>query len=541
MADRMQTGIAGLDRLLGGGFLHHNSVLLKGSPGSGKTTLGIQALVAGATEFDEPGIMVSFEQFPQQLQRDTETFGWDLKRLAEKKRLAVFFASPEDLAVPATRNENPLVAKIVEATNELGARRLLVDSVSHLRAISGEIETTPRRALLRFLNTIKTVGLTPLLTCEIGLGDHDYEDYLVDSVVILHHVRGSDGQPHRREIEILKTRGQEAIGGRHPLRIAAGGIEVFPHVLPASDPPTVSDEPMRSGLEGLDRLLGGGYTPASSALIAGMAGTFKTTLAVQFLAEGAAQGERGLLVSFQEPPGHLMQFLAGRGIDLKTAVESGDVTLWHRAPRDTCLEELVWQLGQSVTERGIRRLVIDSTNDLEHCQLTPGRAAPALKLLLSEMAHRGVTTVLTQRIERVSGRNPIADIRHVSQVDTIIYLGLAEIESQLEKVISVLKHRGAKADAELRGISCGTAGLKITDRFVGLSGVLEGSPLGQRKQRVEEIFQPLYVLRDFLAIAQAPDLDAAQRKEILGNLSSETGKLIDLMTEHFGEPDVDKG
>jgi hypothetical protein len=157
------------------------------------------------------------------------------------------------------------------------------------------------------------------------------------------------------------------------------------------------------------------------------------------------------------------------------------------------------------------------------------------------MVRRGVTVALTQRIERLTGTNPISDIRHVTVVDTIIYLGLAEIESRIEKVISVLKHRGADADAQLRGLICGSDGLEITQGFLGLSGVLGGTPLGQRKHQVEQIFQPLYVLRDFLKMARDSGMSEAQRLEILGNLSAEADRLIDLMIEQFGEPDVDKG
>jgi circadian clock protein KaiC len=537
MSERLRTGIAGLDHLLGGGLLYHNSVLLKGPPGSGKTTLGIQMLVAGATEFDEPGAMVSFEQFPQQLQRDTASFGWDLSRLTEEKRLAIFFASPDDLMLPASRTENLLVSHIADVVNSMGVKRLLVDSVSHLRETQIGEGLTPRQALLRFLNAVKTLGLTPLLTCEIGAGGHEYEDYLADSVIVLHHERGREGLPDRREIEIVKARGQEHEGGRHPMRITPRGIEVYPHVLPKEPPPAPGPEPLSSGIASLDPILGGGYTAGSSVLVAGMAGTFKTTLAAHFLAEGARRGEPGLLISFQEPAGHLLHFLAQRGIDLAPAVDRGEITVWHRAAHETCVEEMLWHGARLFAERGIRRLVVDSMNDLERAVPSADGSAPALALLLAETAQRGITALLTQRIERVSGRNPIADIRHVSMVDTIIYVGLAEIESQLEKVISVLKHRGAKADPELRGLQCGAHGLEVSAGFAGLSGVLEGSPLGQRKARVEEVFQPLYVLRDFLAVAQDPSLDAAQRAEILGNLQRETGRLIDLLGKHFGKPE----
>lgn len=533
----LQTGIPGLDRLLGGGLLRHNSVLLKGPPGSGKTTLGLQILVAGATRFDEPGVLVSFEQFPQQLQRDSASLGWDLQGLIDAKRLAVFFASPDDLALPSSRTENPIVSHLADVVNTLGVKRLLVDSVSHLREVAPPGGLTPRQALLRFLNAVKSLGVTPFLTCEVGLGGHDYEDYLVDSVLLMHHARGEEGRPDRREIEIVKTRGQGHAGGRHPMRITGHGIEVYPHLLPTEPAPAPGPEPVSSGIATLDPILGGGYTPGSSVLVAGMAGTFKTTLAAHFLAEGAQRGEAGLLLSFQEPPGHLLHFLAQRGIDLAPAVARGAVTIWHRDAASTSPEEELWRAEHLLAERGVRRVVIDSVNDIERGLSADSGAQATLAFILAQLRQRGVTTLLTQRIERVSGRNPIADLRHVSMVDTIIYLGLAEIESQLEKVISVLKHRGAKADPELRSLECTAAGLRVGAGFAGLSGVLAGTPLGRRKAQVEEIFQPLYVLRDLLGLAKDPGLEAAQRADLLGNLEGEVARLIELMAKHFGRPE----
>jgi hypothetical protein len=120
--------------------------------------------------------------------------------------------------------------------------------------------------------------------------------------------------------------------------------------------------------------------------------------------------------------------------------------------------------------------------------------------------------------------------------DTIVYLGLAEIESRLEKVIAVLKHRGGRAEGDLRSISCSAAGLEVSERFVGLSGVLAGAPQGKRKAQIETIFQPLYFVRDFLTLAAKPSIDPAKREQMLKNLSLETDKLIERLGAYFDEP-----
>ena len=148
----------------------------------------------------------------------------------------------------------------------------------------------------------------------------------------------------------------------------------------------------------------------------------------------------------------------------------------------------------------------------------------------------GVTTLMTQRLSRVTGRNPLSEIAWAELADTIIYLGLVEIESRLEKVVSVLKHRGGPTEGDLRSIRYTAAGLSVSERFVGLSGVLAGTALGRPKARIEEIFQPLYFIRDFLAMARYPTIQDDKRSAILENLSAETARLIQLLSRYFDQP-----
>ncbi|MCX7012903.1 MAG: AAA family ATPase [Candidatus Sumerlaeota bacterium] len=134
-AMRMKTGVPGLDDLLGGGLLAGRSLLLKGAPGSGKTTLGLQMLVAGAARFDEPGILLTFEQLPQHLYADARGFGWDLEALAGANRLRILFVKPHEILEQPGRQENRLLAAIDDWVSETGARRILIDSISHLRPL----------------------------------------------------------------------------------------------------------------------------------------------------------------------------------------------------------------------------------------------------------------------------------------------------------------------------------------------------------------------------------------------------------------------
>lgn len=525
---RLRTGVPGLDPLLGGGLLEGRTVLLKGSPGSGKTTLGLQMLLAGALEFDEPGILLTFEQVPDQLYADMAGFGWDLKKLIREKRLLVIFVTPEEVLEAPGRQENRLLVNIADWLDDTGARRIMIDSISHLSHLFQGDQA--RALLMRFLMKIKSMGLTPVMTAELspseGLAGLDA--YLIDTVLHLMHVTGGGGRGERRELEIIKTRGTPHVGGVHPFDIGPRGLVIFPHLEP--DLHNVTPEapsPLPTGVEGLDALLSGGVTQGSTVIVAGLSGTFKTTLAMHMALAG---GQSALWIGFHESGAELRRMFATRGVD-GGAVEFIDAV----AGRDP-IEKILLDAQCIIGERKIGRVVVDSMNDLVAGIEADADRDEAIRWFLRRLHGLGVTTLLTQRLARVTGLNPLSEIANADLADTLIYLGLVEIESRLEKVVSVLKHRGGMTEGDLRSIKATALGLRVSDRFVGLSGVLAGTALGKRKAQIEEIFQPLYFIRDFLKMVKDPRLEAAQRDNVLDKISAETMQLIGLMSRYFDQP-----
>ncbi|HUT24310.1 MAG TPA: ATPase domain-containing protein [Sumerlaeia bacterium] len=548
MSTRIRTGIEGLDTILGGGFLPYNSVLLKGAPGTGKTSLGIQILLQGIGEEGEGAIVCSFEQFPQQLQRDMNSFGWDLDRLVADGKMHVFYVRPDDLVVPAGGAHSSLVSRVLEKTDEIGAKRLLMDSLSHFNRVN-EDPIQCRSLILQFINEVKAVGLTPLLTAELhdtGRREFSFEEYLVDEVVLLHNDLATSGASlPQRTLEVTKTRGHSHIRGRHPFTFTGKGIEVYPHILPepfSTDEMTERQfEPVPSGVDGVDRLLGGGYPSGTASIIAGMSGAYKTTLAATFLAEGAGRGENGLFITFEENPQQLIKTLARRGVDLASAVESGQVQIRHYVPKRTCLEKILADLRPGLDNGSLRRVVIDSLDDFERCIEKPSAYKDYLGMFLAALRRAGATTRLTLKLQQVSGTNPISDIRYVSMVETVVYLGNVEIESEIHRVISILKARGSRAEGDLREIQCDAGGLKITHKFHGLSGILQGTARGRFKKTVEDIFQPLYFIRDFAQLGATGKVDDAKRQKILADILSQLGALDGALKDYFGfDPEEEK-
>ena len=538
MPPQMKTGITGLDRILEGGFFYHNSILLKGPPGSGKTTLGIQIIHNGAMQFNEPGIIVLFEQFPQQLFRDLSSYHWDIQKLIDEKKIAVIFAQPDEVIEGDQVADAPLVSKIHDAVVDMGAKRILIDSISHfLHIIKPRLQE--REFLLKFINSLKSIGLTPFMTAEMAgvNAPPSVEEYLSDCVLILSNEASKDKTFPMRQIEIKKTRGHGHVRGHHPLRIGENGIDVFPHILPESFGKEIGEEvtieKISSGINGLNELLGGGFTRGTSTIVAGMPGTYKTTMGVQFLEEGAESGEKGLLLTFNERPQFLVSTMEQRGLHIQKHLSNGNLRIWHFFPKDYYVDELLFLLEEELNRGEVKRVVIDAINELERSIEDSAMYKDYISAFLSLLTRSNVTSLFLQKIDQLTGNAALTNIKYASRFDGIIYVGTVELESAVQKVISVMKMRGGDYTSDLRRIACGEKGLYVSDKFVGVSGILSGNPQGQYKKTVEEIFQPLYFLQDFTNMLATSEMDENQKQQVIRNLRDETTKLVEKLKEYF--------
>jgi len=248
--DRVKTGITGLDEMLGGGFLRETANLVEGAPGTGKTTLGMQFIYNGIVYANEPGLIITFEEFPKQYYQDADAFGWDFLELEKKGLLKIIMTSPE-----VSRLDIGSVGGMIEThINEIGAQRVVVDSMSHFARLTADpIEL--RSLEFEFINALKREGLTSILTREspVLLGEYTEDSdigFVVDSYLILRYVeiesairkallvlkmRGSDHAKDIRQYDISESgfkvqsrfEGQEGILSGSPRRMADSFVEAF--------------------------------------------------------------------------------------------------------------------------------------------------------------------------------------------------------------------------------------------------------------------------------------------------------------------------
>ncbi len=224
--ERVKTGISGLDEMLRGGFLPRTANLVEGAPGTGKTTLGMQFVHHGIVACDEPGLILTFEEFPQQYYRDAANFGWDFRQLEREGKLRVMMTSPE-VSVAGLEQVGSEVEQLVR---DVGIKRVLVDSLSHFERISEDAGHL-RRVVHGFINALKRENLTAVLTREslALLGDSDGADdafaFMVDSYVLLRYVEIESAV--RKALLVLKMRGSDHDKGIRQFEITSRGVDVL--------------------------------------------------------------------------------------------------------------------------------------------------------------------------------------------------------------------------------------------------------------------------------------------------------------------------
>jgi circadian clock protein KaiC len=222
---RVPTGIAELDKMLHGGFLPQTANLVEGAPGTGKSTLGMQFIQHGITAQDEPGLILTFEEFPQQYYRDAANFGWDFRAHEAADKLRIIMTSPE-----VSRADLQQINGRIEAViHQIGARRVLVDSLSHFERLTRD-PVELRQVTYEFINGLKRLGLTALLTREnaalLGETPDSEEDlaFVVDSYVMLRYVEIQSAV--HKALLVLKLRGSDHEKDIRQYAITNKGIEV---------------------------------------------------------------------------------------------------------------------------------------------------------------------------------------------------------------------------------------------------------------------------------------------------------------------------
>ena len=477
------TGIQGLDEITGGGLPRGRTILVCGGAGCGKTLLGLEFLVRGATVYDEPGLLVAFEETPEELAGNVRSLGFDLDDLVRRKRLAIDFVWVDRSEVEEAGDYDleGLFIRMGHAIDRIGAKRVVLDSVETL--FGGLANTAVLRAELRRLfRWLKDRGVTAIVTGERGEGAltrHGLEEYVSDCVILLDH-RVVD-QVSTRRLRVVKYRGSLHGTNEYPFLIDQDGISVMPITSLGLQHPA-SRERVSSGIARLDAMLGDkGYFRGSTVLVSGTAGTGKTSVAAHFVQAACERGERCLYLAFEESPDQIIRNMRSIGLDLEPWVRKG--VLRFHATRASLygLELHLATVHRVVGQYDPRVVVIDPINNL--IRVGDRRDVTAmLTRLIDFLKGRGITAVLTSMTAPDEALETTdADIS--SLVDTWLLLRHVELEGERNRALYVLKSRGMAHSNQVREFLLTDRGVELVDVYLGAEGVLTGSARQAQEDR----------------------------------------------------------
>jgi circadian clock protein KaiC len=384
-----------------------------------------------------------FEVSPDKLIRDAASFGWDLRELEQQGRLKIVFTTRQVFAQEIQQADSLLLAEAAE----IGARRIFVDGLRWSAFDNGRGESFHVLA-----EGLQREGLTALLALDLFEtrpgAPQQPEEFIADTIVLLGIERIQ--RAVQRSIEILKSRGQDFQMGVHSFRIFDGkGIEVYRRVqMPrgverehaaAYNPNTR----IPSGVPGFDELINGGYYVGSTTLVVGISGVGKTVMALHYLAEGARRGERGFMITLDEPPAQLVRNAAAIGIDLQAEIDRGLIRLWFEPPQEIEIDRHFAQIEEIVRTFRPQRAVIDSLSTYGSNIGTTGRDyRDFMHALVVLMKQYQVTAIYNHENPEMLGMSSMMGPYSVSSlVDNIILMNWVELGDTFRHGLTIAKMR----------------------------------------------------------------------------------------------------
>jgi circadian clock protein KaiC len=469
------TGIRGLDEISGGGLPKGRTTIVCGGPGCGKTMLGIEFLVRGALEYDEPGVLMAFEETPEDIAQNVASLGLDIQDLADKKKLFLDHISVEPGTIQETGDYDleGLFIRLGSAIEMVGAKRVMFDTLEALFS-SFSNAAILRSEFHRLFRWLKDRDLTAIITAEKGentLTRYGLEEYVSDCVIVLDH-RVKD-QISGRRIRIVKYRGTKHGADEYPFLIDEQGMSVLP-LTSLQLQHEVSSDRVSSGVPDLDQMLEGqGYYRGSSILFSGTAGSGKTTLAASFADATCRRGERCLYIGFEESAKQITRNMKSVGIDLEPWVKQGLLFQESWRPTQFGLEMHLLRIHKLVEQIQPTAVIIDPITNLVS-GTSEKEVQSMLMRLMDFLKGKLVTSVFVSLTEGGASLEK-TEVGISSLSDTWIMLRDIELNGERNRCVYVLKSRGMAHSNQLREFTMSKEGLRLIPAYIGTGGVLTGS------------------------------------------------------------------
>jgi circadian clock protein KaiC len=481
------TGIQGLDEITGGGLPRGRTTLVSGGAGAGKTLFGLEFLVRGATQYNEPGVFISFEESIPDLTKNVASLGFDLAQLVGDRKLFVDHVSIQRSESGETGEYDleGLFIRIADAVQRVGARRVVLDTIE---ALFGDLPNPGilRSEIRRLFDWLKQKGLTTVITAERDQPDkltrHGIEEFVSDCVILLdHRIRE---EISTRRLRIVKYRGSTHGTNEYPFLIDDQGVSVLPISSLGLDH-AASTERVSSGIARLDGMLSGkGFYRGSSILASGTAGTGKSTIAACFVDAACRRGERALFFAFEESPQQIVRNARSIGIDLDPWVRKGLLQFHAARPTYGGIEQVLLLTHKHITSFQPTVVVVDPVTNLLMVS-TQNEVRSMLTRLVDFLKTQKITAIFTSLTAAGALEASEADVS--SLMDTWLLLKNIEVGGERNRALYVLKSRGMEHSNQIREFVLTDDGLRLLDVYLGPEGVLTGSARVSQEMREKAV------------------------------------------------------
>ncbi|MDZ4676566.1 MAG: circadian clock protein KaiC [Oligoflexia bacterium] len=453
-----------MDEVTEGGFPKNRTTLISGGAGSGKTLLGIDFLIKGAADFNEPGIFMSFEKTKDDLYKDVASLNLDLSRLVSQKKILIehVILDRKDIR-EADFNLEGILVRLEHAIDSIGAKRVVLDSIES--PFAGITDAGILRIeIKRLFKWLKDKNVTAIVTGEPRDGSytrHGLEEFVSDCIILLDN-RVKE-QIAIRRLRVIKYRGSNHGTNEYPFVIDKSGLSVIPITSAGLDQPGTSKK-VPTGISSLDKMFKGkpGFTLGSTILVSGTAGTGKTSLAAAFALETCERGERCLFLSYEESSGQLIQNMSSIGIDLAPWVKKGLLKIVSVRPSFFGLEMHLLDLYKIVDSFKPKSVVVDPLTSLIG-EGDEREIRSMITRMIDLLKSRSITTFFTSLVSSSAQNDTSGEIGVSSLIDTWIVVRELEEDAGKKRILGlfIVKSRGTGHESDVHKLILSDDGISL--------------------------------------------------------------------------------
>ena len=473
------TGIKGFDEITEGGLPKNRTTLFCGSTGTGKTLLGINFLINGAINFNEPGLFMSFEETEDELYKDVASLNLDLQELVSQKKILLEHVLLERRDIQESDfNLEGLLIRLEHAIDSIGAKRVVLDSIESLFAGIKDVGIL-RLEVKRLFRWLKKKQVTAVITGEPVQGSytrHGLEEYISDCIILLdNRVRE---QISTRRIRVIKYRGSNHGTNEYPFVIDKDGLSVIPITSAGLDQPG-TDKRVSTGIPSLDKMFrGAGFTRGSTILASGTAGTGKTSLAAAFALERCKRGERCLFLSYEESSGQLVQNMSSIGFHFEPLIKKGLLKIVSTRPSFFGLEMHLLDLYKIIAEFKPKSVVIDPLTSL----IGEGNQREIQSMvtrMIDLLKSKGITGFFTSLVSSTAQNYTSGEVGVSSLIDTWIVVREIEEDAGKRRIrgLYIVKSRGMGHSSDVHKLIISDDGIDL----VPMDAVATAGPNQKKK------------------------------------------------------------